>query len=124
MPALNFQKRFAPDVKSGAKGQTIRAHRKDGRAHCQPGDTLALYTGMRTTQCRKLGEGKVSRVSEFKITIQQVISINGGRLTAGEGKNQFARADGFVDAREMLEWFQKTHGLPFDGVVIEWELLP
>ena len=30
MPALNFQKQFADDVKFGRKCQTIRAHRKDG----------------------------------------------------------------------------------------------
>ena len=34
MPALNFQKRFADDVESGRKCQTIRAPRKDGRDPC------------------------------------------------------------------------------------------
>lgn len=32
----------------------------------------------------------------------------------------FARLDGFADWHEMRDWFSKTHGLPFNGVMIEW----
>ena len=34
--------------------------------------------------------------------------------------NEFAEADGFKGFMDMAEWFAKTHGLPFKGVVIEW----
>ena len=43
MPALNFQKQFAPLVESGEKRQTIRAHRKDKRLPAKPGDIIALH---------------------------------------------------------------------------------
>ena len=28
--------------------------------------------------------------------------------------------DGFDSFAEMLEWFEKTHGLPFEGQLIQW----
>ena len=52
MPALNFTM-FVDKVESGEKRQTIRAYRKDGRDP-KPGDPLYLFTGMRTTACRRL----------------------------------------------------------------------
>lgn len=55
MPALNFKKRFEPMIESGDKRQTIRAKRKDCRDP-KEGQTLYLYTGMRSKGCRKLGE--------------------------------------------------------------------
>lgn len=33
----------------------------------------------------------------------------------------FALADGFKSAQEMFDWFAKTHGLPFSGIVIYWK---
>jgi hypothetical protein len=34
--------------------------------------------------------------------------------------DRFARADGFKDSDEMIEWFKAAYGLPFRGVVIYW----
>jgi hypothetical protein len=31
-----------------------------------------------------------------------------------------ARADGFEDAREMRDWFERQYGLLFKGEVIKW----
>ena len=66
MPALNFKKQFADKVERGEKRQTIRALRADGR-NPQPGQTLFLYTGMRTKSCRKLGEAVCSSVEQIDI---------------------------------------------------------
>ena len=44
--ALNFKQQFIPPILSGAKRQTIRAIGR--RRHAIPGETLQLYTGMRT----------------------------------------------------------------------------
>ncbi len=57
MVALNFKARFADDVETRRKRCSIRAPRKDGRDP-KPGDSLQLYTGMRTRECRKLGAGR------------------------------------------------------------------
>lgn len=125
MPALNFQKRFAPAVEDGTKRQTIRAYRKDGRDP-QVGQPLYLYTGMRTKACRKLGEAKCESVSHFIIArgFRQWVAMktvcNCLRRFQGDSANRLARDDGFENFAEMCNWFEKTHGLPFRGLMIRW----
>lgn len=52
---INFKQQFAEMVESGEKRQTIRRERK-GHRQIGKGDHLKLYTGLRTKQCRLLGE--------------------------------------------------------------------
>jgi hypothetical protein len=33
---------------------------------------------------------------------------------------EFARSDGFRDPKELTDWHDAAHGLPFEGVLIEW----
>lgn len=117
MPALNFQKQFAPKVESGEKKQTIRANRKDGR-DLKPGDTLYLYTGMRTKTCRKLGEAEAKSVHDVKID-ERGTMVDGIRLDPLTLKH-FAQADGFSCVKDYLNFFTRTHGLPFRGKLIRW----
>ena len=120
MPALNFQKQFADAVESGEKCQTIRAFRKDGRDP-KPGQTLYLYTGMRTKVCRKLREVECSISSPIRIC-EDGITFEGHTVPWLSGAaSSVAKADGFVAAHLMREWFEKTHGLPFEGLLIRWE---
>lgn len=51
MVAYSFQKQFVAPILSGIKRQTIRSER---RRHARPGETLQLYTGMRTRHCTKI----------------------------------------------------------------------
>lgn len=112
---LNFQARFAELVASGAKRQTIRAPRKRPIAM---GDTLRLYTGLRQKGARLLGEGRVTAVAwPYRIPA----AVRRGRQT--RKLYAMAIADGFESGPEMCAWFQKVHGLPFDGVLIQWELI-
>lgn len=127
MPALNFKARFAEDVEYGHKRQTVRAPRKDGRPHCKVGDTLKLYTGMRSKSCRLLAEVTVTRIASVRIEGVEMF-INGRRLpmiiydrNCEQTDNEFAQADGFDGFTEMANWFRDIHGLPFEGVVIYWE---
>lgn len=119
MPALGFKKQFADRVLSGEKLQTIRALRKRPFA---VGDKLHLYTGMRTKACRKLGEAVAARVHQISIGVGPLgtdITINGKSCRGlREG---IAVADGFSCSAEMLDWFRKTHGLPFHGQLIQWD---
>ena len=135
MPAINFQPRFAELVESGRKTQTIR---KSNRF--KVGDTVQLYTGQRTKQCRKLGEGVVEGIYPFRITRATRLGLSRRKVLAffrkgarhfsnqGERKNstqlalEIAMADGFADAEEMGDFFEKLHGLPFDGWLIKWRL--
>ena len=116
MPAINFQPRFADLVESGKKLQTIR---KTNRFKI--GDTVTLYTGQRTKQCRALGEGVIYGVQPIKLLPNLRIDISGCTLTLREA-DALAQADGFMCKADMLEWFKKMHGLPFDGWLIRWRL--
>jgi len=120
MPALNFKAQFADAVESGMKRQTIRATRK---RPINVGDKLYLYTGMRTKQCRKLGEA-VCRAA-VPLTMQlhagdfYRFKLAGRVMTTFE-KDSLALADGFRDFDRLAAWFEQTHGLPFEGQVIRW----
>ena len=127
MPAFNFSAQFADAVDYGDKRQTIRAPRKDGRAHAKVGDTLALYTGMRTKSCRLLLRARCTRIDQVRIEAT-CMYLNGQVLFSAildrDGPltdNEFARADGFEGFTDMANWFRETHGLPFTGILICWQ---
>lgn len=124
---LNFQAQFADLVASGEKRQTIRAPRK---RPISVGDELRLYTGMRTKACRLLGVVTCEKVTPVRIErlgsgASPILTIDGVCVAIAHNcpwdtERRFARADGFKNWREMCEWFDRTHGLPFEGVVIRW----
>jgi uncharacterized protein YqfB (UPF0267 family) len=115
MPALNFKAQFADAVAIGRKTQTIRAARKHP---IKVGDTLYLYTGMRTKQCRRLRRAVCTAVHDIKID-QASCWIDGRWLALYEIKD-LAAADGFMDAPTFCDFFRATHGLPFNGQLIKW----
>ena len=133
MPALNFMAQFAPLVESGEKRQTIRAYRKDDRDP-KRGDALYLYTGMRQKgKCRLLREVQSESVEPIRIERHHPRAVE-PCVVVGENdewqpgdfddpfaiEKKFAKNDGFNSWREMWEWFEKTHGLPFEGLLIRW----
>lgn len=116
MPALNYQKQFAELVEDSRKKQTIRALRK---YPIRWQDRLYHYTGMRTKNCRKLGESIASVVSE--ITISETAVKVDGQVLYRESVLQLAKADGFNTVEDFMEYFSTNHGLPFRGQLIKWE---
>ena len=123
MPALNFKKRFAPDVAFCRKRQTIRAKRKDGR-NPRPGDTLYLFTGLRTKYCQRLGTAICKSAEDILIYPNgQIALIKSGRsvkyLNAKE-KDKLAVDDGFHDFADFMSFFHKEHDLPLWGLLIKW----
>ncbi len=123
MPALNFQKQFAPAVESGEKRQTIRAFRKDKRDP-KVGQILYFFTGMRHKGCRRLGKA-------ICLSVDQVTIGPGGigfegpsyiepLVRTGWTADFEAKQDGFENFAEMRDWFDKTYGLPFRGLLIRW----
>ena len=119
MVAYNFKSCFADDVENGKKRQTVRANGK--RSHAKPGQSLQLYTGMRTKGCRKLldTECKKSipvRIEDSAFKGQAHVVLNGVSVNAF----RFAEADGFKSVESMLDFFRDTHGLPFEGTLISW----
>lgn len=127
MPAYNFKKEFASLVESGQKQQTIRQTSRGAKV----GGTAYLYTGMRTKVCRKLGEGTIIEVLQIAITRTRTGSPYAYTISNGKrdhyamtGLDELARADGFASRSEMVSWFENQYGLPFNGYLHKWVLLP
>lgn len=131
MVALNFKRDFLYQIDNGDKRRTIRPVRKSGNP--ESGKALQLYTGMRTKDCEKIRDAICTRVRPVKID-HMGVTIDGRQLYAGDAPayqggvdpehydGDFARADGFDSFTEMVEFFDKQYGLPFEGQLIEWRL--
>lgn len=108
-----FQERFAPLVGAGRKLQTIRKV-----ARCRKGDLLSLrcWSGKpyRSRQ-RILAEATCSAV--VPVEIHQCDCTVDGKSYPPQ---HLALEDGFASWKEMRDWFEKTHGLPFRGELIQW----
>jgi hypothetical protein len=142
MVAYSFQKRFIPPITIGL-GLPIRPEDQDDRAatmltpkrqtiravglrrHARPGETLQLFTGMRTKQCRLIGEATCSSVEPVIIWVDsRAIAIERGKLMLGRAAmTEFARNDGFANPEDMAQFWRTEHkGIAkFEGFLIRWE---
>ena len=126
MGAYNFMPRFVPMIEDGSKRHTIRAHR---RYPDQPGDTLLLYTGMRTPACRKIFDAPCTEVEEIVIIPNEDLIILGANTLSPTEMDSFAWYDGFRPAHkttdgaweDMRAWWLKVNGTgKFRGTVTHW----
>lgn len=116
MPLLSFSV-FKDKILSGAKRRTIRAPRK---IPIKVGDTLYMWWKSRSPKEKeKLGESTCIRVSPIKI--EKKFTLCPDLSAIYRDIDEFAQADGFDNWQQMIEFFDKTHGLPFTGVLIEWD---
>lgn len=131
MPLYNFQKRFADNVESGKKLQTIRRRRKRLTV---AGEMLHLYTGLRSKFSRLLRRAKCTRVlpieiyaTPVEVVSRQFVQVKvGPEWISSEELDDFARADGFIDADDFYAFWRDVHGLrpdnPLKGFdLIQWE---
>lgn len=133
-----FKAEFAVAVMTGRKRQTVRPVPK---VLPQAGDIIDCrqWSGMPyRSPHRYLGEGIVQRVravwiEDNSVTVwadPKVLLLlpedwhDAGRGASaeavGEFADHFARKDGFKDFEGMVQWFERQHGLPFAGCLIEW----
>ncbi|MCP4702533.1 MAG: hypothetical protein GY862_37595 [Gammaproteobacteria bacterium] len=118
MPAYNFKRCFVHDVVTGRKSMTIRPLRKRAT---KPGDTLYLYTGMRSKSCQLLRKEECLRVTPVRITARTVTLG-----TCQQYKSEIDRLallDGFSCKAEFFEFYRKQCKFPFKGEMIEWEAI-
>ena len=135
MPALNFQPQWANAVQLGAlqhAGENVSATeltlpkrttiRRPGRI--KPGNTLYLYTGQRTKECRKLGEVLCLSVTPVFASSagQPHILRLGGQWLDSTQTERLARLDtaGLWGTEEIFAFIEKAYGLPFHGELIGW----
>lgn len=119
-----FQPRFADLVTSGEKTQTIRPMPK---RMPKKGDEISLRKWADKPYRSKhveLNSGVITNVSAISITREtaaKIIDLHPVPLPC-ERLDEFAQRDGFQNWDELSAWFQKTHGLPFSGILIEWKI--
>jgi hypothetical protein len=132
MRTWNFMAQFAAAVEAGLmvepppgvaiKRQTIRAHSPFLPAP-RVGELRGLWTGLRQRGARKLGVGRITRVTPIQILDGEapdfVVLLDDIPALIDEC-DAIARADGFVDIFPMIGWFRRTHGLPFAGYLCTW----
>lgn len=126
-----FMFSFAPKLRSGAKSTTIRPLPMRAQDWPKEGDTIdARHWSGKPYRSRqaKIMTARIIRVVEihlydFGITIKNRDGSREG-LNAkadSEAVDAIAKADGFDSWHDMGLWFQSTHGLPFKGILIEWD---
>ena len=124
MVAYSFQARFAGSVAAGAKTQTIRRHRRPPARHARVGESIALWTGLRTKEARLIGHASCAGLYPISLRfgLGTVAHVRiGAKQLMGEQLDDFARQDGFQNGRDMSAWFGETYGsLSFDGVLVMW----
>jgi hypothetical protein len=113
MRVILFNDWFADMVRDGRKRQTIRQV-----ARFQIGDALSLrrWTGAPY-------RSKQEVLLETVCTGLWSVHIHPDRALIDNcfaSRTALALSDGFLSYAEMLLWFDKTHGLPFNGVIIGW----
>lgn len=113
---------FIDKILSGDKRQTIR-RASSKWANVKAGDKLTLYAGLRTKQCRKLGEAVVESITQIK--------LDSGYITIHKPKwdftldswqvQDFVKADGFDSVEDFWDFFKEHYGWEaVEMVVIKW----
>lgn len=117
MVAFDFKPEFADLIRSGFKVQTVRRPRR-----CAPGDTMHLFTGLRSAACVRIAERRCALVAYCHLTPAGVVHENPDLHPDSDG---FARLDGFASYDDMLAWFRRVHGTDrFIGHVHRWDPAP
>lgn len=112
---LGFKKRFVEPIQIGTKVFTMRGKRK---VEPKVGETLFMYSGLRTRECVKIGDKeRLISKQQAKLYMQKTkyqnniwINIDGRRLTEAE-IDEFVRFDGFKDRGDFIDYWMKSSGV-------------
>ncbi len=114
MVAFNFNPQFIEYIQLGYKVATVRKTMR-----CKVGDKIQFYTGQRTKNCEKFGEGTCLAVGEFIVDKFPTWQCSGDAISELEKLNDFSLHNqlGFTTLPEMVEFYKQAHGLPFKGFI-------
>lgn len=114
---LNFVKELAPLVKSGRKVHTIRLGYR-----WAIGMKVHLFAGLRTRDCKRLGEGACKRIDSVEIWPWEHRLLLNGLALEGAGLERLARNDGFSNAAGLFNFFRVHYPKQFklNGQLIWW----
>src|SRR6476660_5404138 len=121
MALINFSREdFVKAVANGSKHFTIRQLRKKP---VKKGETLQLYTGLRTKQARKLREAVCTNVGDIKIENKrkEFLFLLENKPLSLEEVQDISNKVGFDSVEDWIEYFKNKYKFPFKGQLIEWE---
>ncbi|HEX3856538.1 MAG TPA: hypothetical protein VHY30_04490 [Verrucomicrobiae bacterium] len=110
MPQVGFKKQFVPKVMTEEKPFTLRALRKDGR-DTKAGQTLYMFTGLRTKQCRKFAEKPCRFAVTVNLSWRSILIPTIGSLKTPALLESFSRLDGFESYAAFCEFHKITEGM-------------
>ncbi|MBL0319186.1 MAG: hypothetical protein IPP74_07845 [Alphaproteobacteria bacterium] len=111
MVAFNFIKAQIKKVESGEKCATIRPTRR-----AKPGDTLQLYTGLRTRKARMLKVARctdVRKITVFKDRIEGIEEYDDAEFLEMMGCEEDSM-------EEFISYFEKHCTLPYTCYLYIW----
>lgn len=121
MVAYSVKRQFETVIEIGRKRQTIRGDRK---RHARPGETMQLYSGMRTAHCRLIGTATCSSVLPVSIDFdEERVVIVDQIIEARIDLDAFAWSDGFLDWEKFVAFWRKQYGpvAQWSGVIVAWK---
>ena len=119
MTVIMFKPEFVEKVRDGSKPHTIRPFRK-GR-QIEVGDKLSLrYWSGKPYRSKQVVIREVVCTRSSDVIIAKIKFVARGSEMRRLERDALAIADGFSSYDELLAWFEATHGLPFEGRLIEW----
>lgn len=134
MVAYSFKARFAAPIADRIKPHTLRNRRK---RHARPGETLQLYTGMRTRHCRLIGTATCDRLQAISIDFtssepiwlcevrhpEPSVFYEFGVSVPVTAPEAFAISDGFDSLEDMARFWRDEHDVSeWDGILIGWDV--
>jgi hypothetical protein len=111
MVAFNFKKDQAEKVESGKKCATIRPTRR-----AKPGDTLQLYTGLRTKKTRLLKVARCTEVRKVTVYNERVEGIE--EFDDAEFLEMMGNENDSID--DFIGYFRKYRPLPYSCYLYIW----
>lgn len=112
-----FKPQFALLVKDGSKRQTIRPLPKRMPVVGQHESWRKWKDRPYKSQQIELAQVELTNVRPITLVGFGVFIISGKDASWDEAQ-EIARLDGFESLYSMMMWFHNTHGLPFEGILI------
>lgn len=115
-----FQLRFVDSILNGTKRHTIRP--TPARRPVVGEDFVGYYwTGKPYLSPQQtFFKSTVAHVATIRISASYWITVD-GELYDVSRMRRLGIEDGFESIKELLAWFVQNHGLPFQGILIEWK---
>ena len=115
MVAFSFKPEFVPKILSGEKLSTIRSTRR-----CNVGDTMHLYTGLRTKKCKKLMDVVCIGVATIVVSAYSLWKLGETEGNVRPSAAPLHEQEGFANVKDMIDFFRQQYGLPYRGYIHAW----